>query len=346
MNTRLAHRLLFVQGLAIIALIWALIYFARDEWKLYDAHDDDEVAVPTRVLQKEGGAAHVRLTAAAQSASGIALGAVRAGTGHAVAESPAQVLDIEALLDLRTRWQAAQAETTRLRAQLVRSEAEFARVKALFEDNRNMSERAFQSAAAQLAQDRGLLDAARAQAEGLRAQLLQGWGALGERAAQEAGFERLATRRDTAVSVAVRGADAAPEHIRLQSPEGGETVPARRLGAAPRSLAQGGGVAWLYLSERAWPANTRLLARLPGSANGAALVPDTAVLWHAGLPWMYVRDEDEPEEFVRVALPADGQRPDGWVAPALEEDARVVVRGAQLLLSEELRLQIKDENDD
>ena len=54
------------------------------------------------------------------------------------------------------------------------------------------------------------------------------------------------------------------------------------------------------------------------------LVPNSAVVWYAGLPWIYVRDDDEPEEFIRQALPAESQRPDGWLAPALEDDARVV----------------------
>ena len=37
---------------------------------------------------------------------------------------------------------------------------------------------------------------------------------------------------------------------------------------------------------------------------------------------------------------------DDWFVAGFEDDAEVVVRGAQVLLSEELKFQIKNENDD
>lgn len=348
MNKLNPNRLLFAMGLLIIALVWALVYYARDEWKLYQAPADDDIEVPSLVERDESGLTRVRLTATAQTISGIELGqplSVKAGTEH---EAQAAVLDLEPLFALRGSLQEARADVARLASQLARAEAERERVQALFNDDRNVSERALQAARSQAEQDRAALAAARARADGLHVRLVQGWGPLAgpSSGAAPAELERLADRRNSLVAVALRGAGEAPPRMQLRLPDGKAVIEARLIGPAPRSLAQAAGETWLYKSERVLPAGTRLAARGVTGATMLALVPDSAVVWYAGLPWIYVRDDDEPEEFMRQALPADSQRPDGWLAPKLEDDARVVTRGAQLLLSEELKHTLADENDD
>jgi hypothetical protein len=120
----------------------------------------------------------------------------------------------------------------------------------------------------------------------------------------------------------------------------------------------------------------RLSARSPGSGDEASreggLVPASAVIWHAGQAWIYVREAQggageadeaarngaEPaaaasspstvriDSFQRRGLPNAVRLGDQWFVPGLETDDPVVVRGAQLLLSEELKSQLKNENDD
>lgn len=342
------YRLLFVMGLIVIGLLWALIYYARDEWKLYDAPDDDDIAVPSLVERDESGMPAVRLTAAAQKASGIDVNqplAVRAGSER---EAQASVLDVEPLFALRAQLMEARADIARLAAQLARSDAERERVQALYDDDRNASERALQTARSQAEQDRAALVAARARADGLHARLVQGWGVLAGDATGQGPkeLERLATREASLVAVALRGEGDAPPLMQLRLPDGSDLIEARRIGPAPRSVAFAAGSTWLYKTERVLPSGTRLAARGVTGTELLYLVPNSAVVWYAGLPWIYVRDDDEPEEFIRQALPAESQRPDGWLAPELEEDARVVTRGAQLLLSEELKHTLADENDD
>ncbi|MFG5410833.1 hypothetical protein ABXN37_25375 [Piscinibacter sakaiensis] len=52
------------------------------------------------------------------------------------------------------------------------------------------------------------------------------------------------------------------------------------------------------------------------------------------------------DRFQRRALPAARRVGEQWFVPGLSEDDPVVVRGAQVLLSEELKSQIRNENDD
>ncbi|HSN33593.1 MAG TPA: hypothetical protein VLU41_12985, partial [Ideonella sp.] len=67
-------------------------------------------------------------------------------------------------------------------------------------------------------------------------------------------------------------------------------------------------------------------------------------------------DDDEGDDAKAGAAPADafqrralaGAERDGarWFVTGLDDERKVVVRGAQVLLSEELKFQIRNENDD
>jgi hypothetical protein len=54
-----------------------------------------------------------------------------------------------------------------------------------------------------------------------------------------------------------------------------------------------------------------------------------------------------PDKFVRKLVPTAQEMGNGWfTAEGFEPDDKVVVSGAQLLLSEELKFQIRNENED
>jgi len=77
-----------------------------------------------------------------------------------------------------------------------------------------------------------------------------------------------------------------------------------------------------------------------GQSRQGVMVPDSAVVWLAGRPWVYVRRDST--HFERRTL-RDSQRvAGGWfVSEDLSSGEEIVVHGAQLLLSEELRSQIQ-----
>jgi len=87
-----------------------------------------------------------------------------------------------------------------------------------------------------------------------------------------------------------------------------------------------------------------VLAFLPsGSATEGADVPASAVVWWQGRAWVYRRTGQDTFARVEIAtdLPAPGG---GYIARDVPEDAEIVTRGAQLLLSEEFRAQIQVED--
>jgi hypothetical protein len=84
-----------------------------------------------------------------------------------------------------------------------------------------------------------------------------------------------------------------------------------------------------------------VLAYMPvGPQVAGVTVPAPSIVWWQGKAWVYVKKG--PDHFVRHAVPTEHPVKDGWfVVNGFSAEDRLVVRGAQLLLSEEFRSQIQ-----
>jgi hypothetical protein len=69
------------------------------------------------------------------------------------------------------------------------------------------------------------------------------------------------------------------------------------------------------------------------------------VIWYAGRQWVYIKVSDEL--FVRRALRTNHETARGWLTrDGFSAGELVVIAGGQMLLSEEFRWQIPEEDDD
>ncbi len=420
MTSRSATRLLILQTGLMVALAWAAVWLGRDEYRLAVGREDDEVPVRSQLAEGEdAGLPEVRLSALAQQRAGIEVAMpVEAALG---AQAPwwLNVVDPRGLLDWRERLLTARQAVELARAAARASEAERRRVQALYDDDRNASLRQLEQATAQAAADATQDRAAQARLDAARAGLRSAWGdgvaawfeppgpsarrpgrerQTDERQAIERPHDDHLTAvlsgREVLLRAVQRADDSTAAPARLQWPRAGDPaaapVTARLLGALPAAAGAApegtaGGRQWLYLAPGAGLAvGVRLQARASdarGAEREGLLVPASAVIWHAGQPWVYVResgrDEDDEDQakpkarsesqsqpqatptptptptasppkarFQRRAVPTAQRVGDHWFIPGLAEDDPVVVRGAQVLLSEELKFQIKNENDD
>ncbi len=74
-------------------------------------------------------------------------------------------------------------------------------------------------------------------------------------------------------------------------------------------------------------------------------VPDHAIVWYEGEPWAYIRLTDDL--YQRRSLKKSVKAAKGlFESDTIKEDEELVVEGAQMLLSEEFKWQIMDEDDD
>ncbi len=329
-------------GLAVAALaIWGFIE-GRKELAL-EAERERPVQVPSRVLAQPDGIAVV-FDAATQKRADIAVAPVQTATRRGEVEALATVLPPQDLIDLRNAYGAARTQVERTRAAAQASHREYERIKSLHGDEFNVSTKALEAAHAQWQTDeaaaRGAAEAQEAVERGAR----QKWG--GELAAAVAGdaasFERLAVGREVLMRVATPAGAALPKPpatARVAASDSSFRT-ATLISPSPQADPRIQGPTFFYAasSDGLLPGTT-LTAYLPiGAERSGAVVPADAVVWWQGKAWYYV--QSAPDRFVRRELTGAQPVDEGWFVPGMPS-LNVVVRGAQTLLSEELRSQIQ-----
>src|SRR5262245_52542324 len=343
-----------VMAVAIALLVWALIYFARDELGLTEERAEDEIAAESKVAAKDGYAA-VRVSRASQEASGLAVRPLASARIEGAAEVYGVVVDPTPLFDLRARYLAAAGNARALRAAAASSADEHRRLKALFADDRNASERAVLAAEAQWRGDQARLAAADQAAAALADALRAEWGTVIAAWATEPdqrALDAYATQREVLVQFAFtdESRERAARTAISVAPIGGDTGarPARFVSPAPRTDATLRGPTYFYATRgQGLRVGMRVVGRvgLGGKPRDGVVVPSAAVVWHGGKAWAYAKDQDEL--FVRREVSTADAVGDGWFdASHFSPGQEIVVVGAQLLLSEELRYQIRNENKD
>ncbi len=376
MTTTMNHRrlvlLVVVQGVLLALVAGLAAWLGRDEFHLL--RDELQAAEPGPADRDEAaGLPSVRLSAAAQRNLGLKteapVEAKRAAGGTAV---ELLVLDAQPLAEARGRLRAAVQELAAAKAQAEASASEQRRVQGLFDDERSASQRALDAARAQAATDTARLAAQQATLDGLRATAQATWGptVAGWLAAPQApALDRVFAGRSALLRAqATPGArlPAGPMHLSAghdARPLEGGTAGQRFYLVDTANLAPG---------QRLWGH-----VAAPGAPVDGAWVPASAVVWHAGQAWIYLQQGADDDAPAAAAKPASGAAPatasgaapaaapaeasasfrrralagaervdERWFVPGLEDEETVVVQGAQVLLSEELKFQLRNENDD
>ncbi len=102
---------------------------------------------------------------------------------------------------------------------------------------------------------------------------------------------------------------------------------------------------FLFIAENPrLPVGQRLTGWLMQSQN-AIVIPASAVVWRSGAPWVFVQTEDNLFQRRRLLAYRQGTRK-WWVIDGLISGEKVVVDGAQILLSSVFREQVPEEDDD
>ncbi len=270
------------------------------------------------------------LDAARQSAADIQTTAVEKMELSPETIAYGRVLDAStlgsAVSDLTAAWAAAEA-----------SQAELKRLKTLAAQN-NASDRVLQAGKATAARDQ-------AQADSASLRVMSTWGAaIADRKDLPSFIKSLASQESALVQLSLMAGDAiaaAPARVRISSPSQTNTVEGEVLGAAPAVDPQLQGRTLLVLIA------TNAVHLSPGMAVTGYLsergepqqgisLPQAAVVRHNGSAWVYVQKDET--NFERRPVILDRPAAQGWfVTSGLKPGEKVVSRGAQLLLSHELK---------
>lgn len=355
MNRRILL-LVILQTALLIALAWALVFYGKDEYEAYTREPPRPEAQAQASI--EDGISVVKMSLKAQQQSGIETTELQEMNFRPAITAFGTVIGIESLLELRARYMAARGDVDAIRAALKHSERDYLRQTELNRDGQNVSDRAVQAAEAQATGDAARLRAAEAIASNLRAMLRLQWSEPLATWATETEvpnpLQSLIERREVLLSVTLPDTMAVPDgKVTLNVTPTGKTAKplhARYVGPAAKTDSALPGSSHFV---RAPAAELRTDMRVTVSWQGreatqeGVLIPAAAVVWFAGKAWVYEQEDDNKEEFVRRQIPTEHEVGAGWfVAGRFETGDRIVVDGAQLLLSEEMKNQITNENSD
>ena len=284
----------------------------------------------------------VTLAPASVTASGIVTMPLTATQQTAQVQATASVLDPQPLLALAAQLQATHARAAAAVTAAHAATAEAKRAQALYRQGENASLREVQAAAAAAAMAQAQRIAASADDAAARSSARAQWGNT-LAALATSGPQALHAFADgntalLAVVLPIDSTDPATATIQLPVPRGG-TVSAHLIGSSPRVDAVVQGPTFFYQADDSGlRVGQRLTASVPlgTSTRSGVSVPAVAVLWYAGQPWAYVATS--AGHYQRRPLTLDARSATGWFqASGFRAGERVVVRGGELLLSQELQ---------
>jgi hypothetical protein len=324
--------------------------------------NDDASAASARSIQAgrptvakvKGASSVLVLTVDQQRQSGLRTERLEAAALQPETQAYGKVLDIRGLLDLRARFRAAQSEMAIADAALRVAQKSRQRLASLHRES-IIATRDLLQAEAQLAADQARTEAARRRMREARDEALQTWGGELFRQAIEGEsrlFEELLQRRQALILIALPTDRSLPNDARLAkiAPTGDRqnVREARLVSSAPRTDETIQGETWFFAAEAdRLRTGMRLDAwiPLPGDASEGVTIPLSAVVWYDGKPWVYLKTGEQ--SFSRRPIPEHRDYGTAWfVGEGFTADEEVVATGGQMLLSEELRGQIPDEDDD
>lgn len=319
--------------------------FVTPSWADDDDDADSAPAAPSRVAVKDG-VVTLTLDAAARRNGGIRTAALVPWAAQTAVTAYGTVLDAGPLTALNNRYLDAKAQVRMAEAKLAVSRAAYERAKALYKDRQSISEAQMQSAGGTFAVDEATEAAAQSRLATVVASAQQSWGpVLGQALIAGAPLvDDLIRRSAYLVKVSL-----SPGAVLAQAPAtanavlgGGSSIALRFVSPATATDPQIQGMTYFYQAPAADGVlpGLNVMASLPAApAAQGVVVPEAAVVWLQGKAWLYVRTG--ADTFIRRSIAPDHPGPDGgYVVASLPAGTRVVVVGAQMLLSEEFRAQL------
>lgn len=357
MNRKVAL-IIGLQAFLIIVLFWVLVFYGKDEYDSYNQAQEEEVATPNRVNQVKG-ATVVTLSKEGQKQSDIQTASLSGSQHQKTLNTLGNVISIDTLIELRTRYLNAKANANIARASLANSKQDYQRMQALNKDDKNVSDQAMLAAQAAFKSDQAKVQAAETEANNLNDTMRQTWGeTLANEAIKEAASANLQSllQHKEVLLLITLPADSSVNAIETISvvPTGAQTkaINAKLVAASPQTDTTIQGRTYYF---RAPAENLRAGMRVSvemkdvasnSKASDGVTIPASAVVWYAGKPWVYKKQSDE--SFIRLPINTNNEINGGWFNrnERLSAGDSLVVNGAQLLLSEEFKYQIKNENQD
>lgn len=347
--------IVFLQALLIVVLFWMLVFYGKDEYETFQTEQEEEIESPSRVTENAG-ISVVKLPLATQQNSGIKTAKLKPMLFQGEIKSFGYVVSIDSLIEAKTHFLNLQANANLAQANSQKNITQYQRLKSLNEDDKNVSDRAVQEALALVNTDNANLKSYQLQLKNLQNSVQLQWGESLSKLIFDSKLPNhlssLLDRKNVLIQVSLPLSTANPaagSSINIAPlNDTGTPIKAIYVSPAPKADTNGFGKTFYYSAPAEHlRVGMRVSVELGDAKNNAVdgvIIPSNAVVWYAGTPWAYFKQGKD--EFVRKPISTDNEVDAGWFNKNLSIDSEVVVQGAQLLLSEEFKYLIKNENDD
>jgi hypothetical protein len=320
-----------------------------------EAERGEPIKPPLRVTLPPRGEPIVTIDADAQGLMGLETVVPRPAPYQDQIRAFGTVLELAGLTTLNTNYVEAVSQLRTAQAKLAASRPAYERARDLYAKNiGNLVQ--VQATEAALIGDKAAVEAAESKVRTLGATAIQEWGpVIGRALINGAGLvNRLIERQEFLLQVTVPPSETVDPPATATVEVAGSTRRAevRYISPATRTDPKIQGLSFFYAAA----ANSGMLPGMnaraylvSGKPVDGYVIPPSAIVWWSGRPWVYAKIADN--QFSRRQIPTDMPvgREGEFVVPVSAFDGpgpAIVLRGAQMLLSEEFRAQIQVEGED
>jgi hypothetical protein len=292
-------------------------------------------------LSIENGQTVIALDQATQNRLGIEVITLTSTITRSQVTAPAVVLSVQELATFRSSYLATQAQLQKSHVEADVARKEYTRLKTLFEQDQNVSEKSLQSAEGTLQTNEADERAAGQQLNLQESTVQQEWGSVASgwvvKGSPE--FRHILEQSEVLVQVTMAAGSTVevPKSISLELPVG-TRIEATLVSTFPRVDPRIQGRSFLYIASGhlGLAPGMNLIAHLfVGGQMKGVIVPGSAVVWSEGKAWVY--QQTASDRFARRAVAPDIRLEQGFFVPSgFSSGDKLVIQGAQALLSEEL----------
>lgn len=314
------------------------------------ADDDDQPAAKLSDSAKPG---TVFLNAKAQSSSGLQTITLAPVNHHAEFTAYGKVVNLQPLIELRHRYLVALTERGGATARLKQSEQNIKRQQDLYRDGAT-SKRNLQEQQAQWQTDKAQADTSSAQGKAIVDEARLNWGKKLADWALSPDSDKLnefLSGRQTLLQITLPVNKQLANDIQSvyvdASGNRSSAGKADLISATSQTDNTAQGESYFFQADgNHLRTGMRIAAWIPeqGESQSGVVIPKSALIWYMDQAFVYIKTD--AEQFSRRTIDRFSVTTDGYfVGDGINADEQVVVTGAQMLLSEELRGQIPNEDD-
>jgi len=349
--------IIITQSLLIIGLLWLIIYLSKDEIfkdgmdsNLRVAHELDAeslVSIQNKIIT---------LSDSMIKNSGINVQPISESRKRSSTPSYGYVVNLKNLINYQTNYLNLNFEINKLNLQLKEEIVHFKTLQTLNEDNKNIADSVVGEKEIEINNLRNNLNIQKNNKNNLLQVIGQEWGQS---------FKNLLTDPKTSLLQNIFNSDSRlikitiannkiqklppSELILFSSLQPKNRYKANFISKAPFGSLDIQGSSYFYLTlSNDLMIGSKINSYIESSEDSQIKkfhIPKSAIIWNEGKPWIYV--ESINNSFLRQPIFKLEEVNDGWVVQFSNTPPRAIVtKGAQLLLSEEYKHLITNENED